>query len=114
MIEKTILDALERETGVTGCMEVPQDPPPYFFLVEKTGGGERSYQQRTATVAIQSYAPTLLEAAQLNDEVVDAMRELQFTEDSVITCELNSDYNYTDRRTKRYRYQAVFNLVYFD
>lgn len=114
MIEKIILDALERATEIKGCMEIPMDPPPYFFLIEKTGGGARNSQQRTATVAVQSYAPTLLEAAQLNDEIVGVMRELQFTEDSIITCELNSDYNFTDQNTKRYRYQAVFNLVYFD
>ena len=30
------------------------------------------------------------------------------------SCELNSDYNYTDGTKKEYRYQAVFDLVYYD
>jgi len=34
--------------------------------------------------------------------------------DSISSCGLNSDYNYTDTATRRYRYQALFNIVYFD
>ena len=113
MIEKTILNALQRGTGVPGYMEIPENTPQYYIVIEKTGGGQRGHEQRTATVAVQAYAPTLEEAARLNEEILNIMRELQFEEDEVISCELNSDYNYTDQRTKRYRYQAVFNLVYF-
>ena len=28
-------------------------------------------------------------------------------------CTLNSDYNYTDTARKKYRYQAVYDIVYF-
>ena len=34
--------------------------------------------------------------------------------DDVISCKLNSDYNYTDEETKRYRYQAVFDIRYYE
>ena len=33
--------------------------------------------------------------------------------DDISKCELNSDYNYTDTNRKKYRYQAVFDIVYF-
>lgn len=33
--------------------------------------------------------------------------------DGVCRCELNSDYNYTDTKRKKYRYQAVFNIAYY-
>jgi hypothetical protein len=68
---------------------------------------------RTATVAVQSYGPTMLDAAALNEQVLDLMREIQYRENSIISCEVNSTYNFTDTRTKRYRYQTVIDLVYF-
>jgi len=34
-------------------------------------------------------------------------------ESEVCKCSLNSDYNFTDTATKKYRYQAVFDLVHF-
>ena len=33
--------------------------------------------------------------------------------DEVSACRLNSDYNFTDTTTKHYRYQAVFDLVFY-
>lgn len=113
MIEEIILHALERGTGVPVYMEMPVDPPDAFCIIERTGGGQRGPEQRAALVAVQSYGQTLLEAAELNETVLDIMRELQYEELSVINCELNSAYNFTDENTKRYRYQAVFDLVYF-
>ena len=68
---------------------------------------------RTATVAVQSYGPTMLDAAALNEQVLDIMSEIQYRENTIISCVLNSTYNFTDTRTKRYRYQAVYDLVYF-
>ena len=113
MIERTLLNALERGTNVPTYAEVPENPPQYFIVIERTGGAQRGHEQRAALIAIQSYAPTLLEAAELNEQVLDVMREIQFTEDEVISCILNSNYNFTDPDSKRYRYQAVFDLVYF-
>ena len=31
----------------------------------------------------------------------------------VASCRLNSDYNFTDTTKKQYRYQAVFDIVYY-
>lgn len=64
-------------------------------------------------LAIQSYAPSMYEAARLNERVkaaMDSAAEL----DAVSASRLNSDYNFTDTTTKRYRYQAVYDLVYFN
>ena len=46
-------------------------------------------------------------------QVLDIMSEIQYRENTIISCVLNSTYNFTDTRTKRYRYQAVYDLVYF-
>ena len=34
--------------------------------------------------------------------------------DDISKVSLNSDYNFTDPDTKRYRYQAIFNIWYYE
>lgn len=113
MIEEVILEALETGTNVNAYMEIPEEQEESFVVLERTGGGQRGAQMRTAVFAVQSYAPTLLAAATLNEKVLNAMQELQYQENEITTCQLNSTYNFTDPETRRYRYQAVFDLVYF-
>ena len=62
---------------------------------------------------MQSYGGSLYEAARLNHTVKAAMRDTVILDD-VISCKLNRDYNYTDEETKRYRYQAVFDIRYYE
>ena len=113
MIEKIILDYLSDELAVPVYMEVPEErPDETFVVIEKTGGG-RSNHIDSATLAIQSYAPTMYEAALLNDRVKDAM-ENSIILDSIARSQLNSDYNYTDTTSKIYRYQAVFDVIFYD
>lgn len=111
MIEEIVLKYLESELTVPVFMTEPERPPVKYVKIQKTGAGVRNWI-RTATIAIQSYGPTMLDAATLNEQIVRAM--LQAPElDEISSCELNSDYNFTDSETGRYRYQAVFDLVYF-
>ena len=62
--------------------------------------------------AIGRYAPKLLQAAQLDDRAIEAMKALAEL-DSVGACRLVRDYNFTDTESKRYRYQAVFEITYY-
>lgn len=110
MIEKTVLDYLESKIGAPVRMEVPEEPPESYVLIEKTGGGVEN-QIWTATLAVKSIASTMYNAAVLNESVIQAMLDIVNSED-VSACQLNSNYNFTDTRTKEYRYQAVFNLWY--
>lgn len=110
MIEKTVLDYLSAKLIAPVYMETPEKIPSTYILVEKTGGGCENYIYR-ATLAIQSIAPTLYEAAELNEAAKSAMFCITDTE-NVSRCELNSDYNFTNSDTKQYRYQAVFDLWY--
>ena len=51
-------------------------------------------------------------AAELNEklkQVIENMVELN----EISGIHLNSDYNFTDTETKKYRYQAVFDINYF-
>lgn len=113
MIEKTVMDYLEEKIPVPVSLEVPENPSGQYIVIQKTGGGQRGYEMRSAVMAVQSFGETLYNAAELNERVIDCMKEMQFRLDAVIQCELNSSYNFTDMETKRYRYQAVFDLVYF-
>lgn len=111
MIEKIILDYLDQELSVPVYMERPENPPGQYVLIEKTGSGKRN-QIYDATLAIQSYAPSMYEAAALNETVKDAM-ESAVTLGDISRVSLNSDYNFTDTAMKQYRYQAVFNITHY-
>lgn len=110
MIELIVLDFLKAR-GFHAYMEMPQNPPDKFLLIQKTGGGGREHIF-DATIAIQSYAPTLYETAQLN-EILKIAMEFLIENDEICHVELNSDYNFTDTQTKRYRYQAIYNIVHY-
>ena len=112
MIEKIILDYLTTALSpVPVYMETPEAVPIKYVLLEKTAGGEADTIE-TATLAIQSIDTTLFKAAQLNTAVKSAMRLAPAACPEVFRAKLNSDYNFTDTKTKQYRYQAVYNLSY--
>ena len=111
MIEKTILDYLNRELTPPVYMERPESPPGKYVLVEKTGSGKRNHIY-DATLAIQSYAPSMHEAAELN-ELVKAAMEGAVELNTICRVGLNSDYNFTDTAMKGYRYQAVFDITHY-
>lgn len=115
MIELTVLTYLQTclttsDATIPVYAEVPVEMPGTFVVIEKTGSGMTN-KLNSATIAIQSYAPTLYEAATLNETIkgfMDAMPDTQ----NVFRSKLNSDYNYTDTSTKRYRYQAVYDITF--
>ena len=111
MIEKTILDYLDQALDVPVCMERPEEPPNQYVLIEKTGSGKRNHIC-DATLSIQSYAPSLYEAAELNETVKTAMESAVILSE-ICRVSLNSDYNFTDTAMKQYRYQAVFDITHY-
>lgn len=110
MIEIVLLNYLKEVLLVDVFMEIPPDPPETYVRIEKTGSSEEEYIE-TATFALQSYADSMYEAALLNREVIDKMRKI-ITLDEVFKVKLNSDYNFTDPSTKKYRYQCIFDITY--
>lgn len=111
MIEKVILDFLKDNLSVPAFMEEQNVKVDKFVLIEKVGGSEENFIKR-ANIAIQSIAPTLYEAASLNEELKEVIKDIVYL-DEISKVSLNSDYNYTDTSQKRYRYQAVFDLFYY-
>lgn len=111
MIESTVRDYLNEKLSVDVYLEQQKEMPTSFVLIEKTGG-RLTEHIRSATLTIQSYATTLYNASKLNEDVIKALENI-IELDEIISCTLNSDYNYTDTTTKQYRYQAVFNFIYY-
>lgn len=110
MIEIIIKDYLSRALDCPVKLEKDGRPFGRSVFIEKTGGRGRFL--RESTVAIQSYASSMYDAAALNEEVILAMQNL-IEVDDVTRVELNSNYNYTDTTTKEYRYQAVFDITHY-
>lgn len=117
MIEATIISYLNNIEGMAPAYaERPENIPPKYILVEKTGTSTEN-KITTSTIAVQAISDTLqngslLDAMQLNEAVKVAMADL-VTLDSVSGVSLNSDYNFTDPTTKEYRYQAVFLITHY-
>lgn len=111
MIEVIILQYLETTLAYPVYMLRPADPPERYYLLELTGAS-LSETIFSATLALQSYAPTLFEAAEMSRAVIDAMIDA-VTLDEVARVDLNTNYNYTDPETKQPRYQAVFDVVHY-
>ena len=111
IIEIIVLNYLNEHASVPVYLERPARKPPSFILVEKTGSG-RSNHINEATIAVQSWAPRLTEAAALNEEVKALMDNL-IELDSISRSQLNSDYNFTNTADKQYRYQAVYDITHY-
>lgn len=110
MIEEIIIAYLNKNLSVPAFAEVPQNES-RFVTVEKLGGSNENFIN-FSTLAIRSYSPTLLEAAQLNEEVLQTLENAEALDD-VISVQLNSNYNNTDTAKKQYRYQAVFEITHY-
>lgn len=111
MIEEIVLNFLLEKLNMPVYLEMPENPPEEFVIIEKTGGGKNN-KIASSTIAIQSYAKTLFFAAKLNENVKKVMEDIVDLNE-ITKSELNTDYNFTDTSTKRYRYQAVYDIVHY-
>jgi uncharacterized protein (DUF849 family) len=118
MIEIIVWNALnaalneENETpAVPVLMEAPEERTATYVVIDKTGSSRINRIDR-ATVAVQSIAPTLAEAASLNERVKAVMDQLPELSEKVFRAELNGDYNFTNTQTRERRYQAVYIITF--
>lgn len=111
MIEEIVLAFLTERLAVPVSLEAPEKPEPPFVVLEKVGS-RRNEHLYSATFAVQSYGNSMYEAAKLNERVKAAMDALPDL-DEITRSQLNSDYNFTDTASKRYRYQAVYDITHY-
>lgn len=112
MIEEIVVGYLTSK-GYTVYGEEPEKPPQTYAVIGKVGSDEENYISR-ALITVRSYAPTLLDAAKLNKQIKHDMLYGLLELPQIVGVRLNSDYNNTDPETKRYRYQAVFDITYYE
>lgn len=113
MLEEQLISYLRTKTGLHVSNEVHAGKRRYeYILVQRTNGGCTNHI-RNATYAVQSISYySKLRAAQINETVKTAMEEFEEAS-NISACRLNSDYDFTNPNTKEYRYQAVFDIVYY-
>ena len=113
MIEKIILDYLSNELSFPVYMETPEKIPDEYILIEKAGGSKENFISK-ALITIKSISSeSLYRAASMNEEVIKKMDQM-ISLPNISCSERNSDYNYTDTKTKQYRYQAVYDITYME
>lgn len=113
MIENIVRAYLKRTLNIPSYLEEPIDPPAEYITVEKTGSSDGEHIAR-ATLAVQTYSDSLLKAGALCKRVKAQMEQIVFAEGNVTRCTCGGDYNFTDPKTHRYRYQAVFYVTYYE
>ena len=111
MIEVIVKDYLLSVLSIPVYIAVPANPEDSYVSIERTSGGEDEHI-RSATIAVQSYAASMAAAATLHEQVLSLLPAIADGKE-VSACDLNAEYNYTDETTKRYRYQAVFDIIYY-
>ena len=110
-IEEYVIASLTGQLSVPVSGDVPSPKPASFVTVEKTGGGSSNTIQ-SATLAVQAWAESRDAAALLCAAVETAMDGI-VAHPEISRCSLSSSYNFTDTSTKRYRYQALFDVVHY-
>lgn len=111
MIEIVIKQFLDGHLSVPSFLEKKGKMPEKYVLFEKTGGAKKNHLL-SSTCAFQSYAPSLYEAAVLNEELKAVVEDMIIL-DEISGIKLNSDYPFTDTTMKEYRYQAVFDINHY-
>ncbi len=118
MIEETIYEYLKDNASVPwSAMRTPTTENNKDIAQTKYGLFEKTTSRKSehvvySTFAFQSYAPTLIEAAQVSAELRELMEQLPNHTSEVSKSQLNSEYNFT--ADKQPRYQAVFSLVHYE
>ena len=112
MIEKTILKYLKERMSIPIYMEQPEKKPKEFVIIEKAGKSGKQGMLYHSIFIFQSYSTSLLKAAELSEKVCEVM-ENSIECDEICRAKINSEYNFTDMETKKYRYQAVFDITHY-
>lgn len=113
MIEITVRQYLADKLKLPVYLEHEKNMPESYIMLEKTGGSMNN-KLLYSTIAIQFISTSMLNAATINEDVKKAMNDIAFFDDNITKSKLNSDYNFTDTETKKYRYQAVYDIIHFE
>lgn len=112
MIESYLIDYLQQEVRIPVYAEQPEQKPALFIVLTRLGGSVRDRIPWIA-VAVQSYANTLFGASSLMARACTSMGRLE--EQALICgCRLNSCAAFNNPDTHQYRYQATYEINYYE
>lgn len=112
IIEQIVYDYLSIELApIKVFAKVPENPPKQFVVFEKTGGGGNLI--KNASIVVQSYDESLFKTANLSNKVVEVMLNIA-TLPQIASVDSDGDYKFTDVQRKRERYQARFDISYYE
>lgn len=111
MIEIIVRNKLEEQLKIPVFLEQPIEKPNKYVLIERKGMGEENHLGGSLFI-FQSYAESMYESAILNKAVINEFKGL-ISLDEIVSISLNTDYIFTDVTTKKYRYQAVFDVKHY-
>ena len=112
MIEFIVKNHLERFLDVPVFFEYPRKPAEQFVVL-KIDNNPRENLIDSALLVVDSYGPTQLAAAQLNKTVKPLLDDLALLP-RISASKRGGDYPAFDSVNKKYRYQAVQNITYYE
>lgn len=112
MIEFTVKEHLESNLDVKVFFEFPGNAPETFVLV-RVETNPRENMLDSVMLIVDSYGPSQLETARLNAKVKTVLDQLSLLP-SISASKRGGDYPAFDTIHKRYRYQAVQNIFYYE
>lgn len=112
MIEVTVMDHLAIRLDVPVYLEFPKNAPDRF-LVLKVENNPRENLLDSAMLVVDSYGASMVDAATLNTMVKRTLDDLVDLP-SISASKRGGDYPAFDTKNKRYRYQAVQNITYYE
>lgn len=112
MIEVTVMDHLAIRLDVPVYLEFPKNTPDRF-LVLKVENNPRENLLDSAMLVVDSYGASMVDAATLNTMVKRTLDDLVDLP-SISASKRGGDYPAFDTKNKRYRYQAVQNITYYE
>lgn len=109
LIEPIILEYLKDELEMTDVyLEIPTPIPDSFVTIELKDRKVTNHIE-AITLELMSYAPSMYEAASLDEKVRDAM-DCAIELDEVMSSKCGGGNNSTDTANKKYRYRSYYNL----
>ena len=112
MIEFVIKEYLQQRLEVPVYFEFPRKPSE-SFLVLNVEHNSRENHIDSALLVVDSYGPSQLAAAQLNRSVKPVLDDLALLP-NISASKRGGDYPAFDSANKKYRYQAVQNITYYE
>lgn len=109
-IEASIVAWIAANTGWDAATEVPNPRPERFVSIERTGGGVTGIVLDNPTVAIQCWAPTRAEAAEMAYSIRDMLPSFKY-EANVRAVLINSIASFPAPDSPRYQIVADIKTV---